>query len=253
MDVLTRMEINLIFYKEELPDSKVKFFIICAILIEFIILSRVALGEIFNFSQDAQSNSFILSLLFTAYLNFFLIASILFRFKKYFFSILKKPVEHFFKGFLFYFLIIPFLILISLSSHSFLKSVGISPKLQDVVLLSLQLDSNISLILFFIVSVFIAPIAEEIIYRGVVYKALKRKFSVTQSIFISSAVFASLHFEFSYFPALFFLGMVLAFLFEKYNNLWVSIGVHFFNNFFASLVLLVLRFTNIVDINQLNI
>lgn len=240
--------------REDIPNLKTTLFLICAdiLYISFLNLFHLFIKKVSPFNTGFLKDTFILGILHTCILNFFLVTYLLIRFKKYFLTNLKLPSKFFIKGFQFYLLLIPFIMLTGFLSNNFMRSIGIVPRLQEVVALFLKSDSYLHLSLIFITSCFIAPIAEEIIFRGVIYKSLKEKFSIPISIFISAAIFAFLHLELSSLPVLFFLGVVLATLFEKYGNLWVPIGLHFFNNLFANLALLIIKFTNIIDINKLN-
>ncbi|HNS31938.1 MAG TPA: type II CAAX endopeptidase family protein [bacterium] len=245
------MNIKGLLNREETPDLKTAVLIILSVVIYPLVLH---LSAIFSGKDlPADSDYFLYSgIINTLLITFFLIVFIFARFRHYIFSVLKTPRKYFVRGLFAYLAFIPALILITIATNYFLKSAGINPEFQEIVRLYLKSDSYTLLALVFFSSCIVAPIAEEIIYRGIIYRALKMRFSVSSSIIISGAIFALIHCELSSLPALFFLGMIMSYLFEKFNNLWASIGLHFFNNFFANLALFIIKFTGVIDIEKFN-
>lgn len=78
--------------------------------------------------------------------------------------------------------------------------------------------------------VVIGPIAEELLFRGVIYGGLRRGFTVTQAAVISAAVFGIYHKNIvqGIYAALF--GLLLAYVFEKTQTIWGSTIVHMMFN-----------------------
>ncbi len=107
-----------------------------------------------------------------------------------------------------------------------------------------------SLILFLIVLVIVAPISEEIIYRGLLMRLLDdRGFSPFGTVVLSSLIFASVHSEaditagtFNYaifhFFGTFAIGITLATTYRYTRNLGVPILIHAINNGFAGITML---------------
>jgi len=93
-------------------------------------------------------------------------------------------------------------------------------------------------------SVLLAPIAEESLFRGLLYPALrdqiKGRWRVVLAAVISAALFALIHNHLPSFLPLFTLALVLAWAFERTNSLAVVIGAHAMWNL-ATLVPLLLR------------
>lgn len=81
---------------------------------------------------------------------------------------------------------------------------------------------------FFIV--IIAPIFEEIFFRGFVYRILVKTWSMWFGSLISAILFALFHFEFQSFIPLFILGLILNYNYQRTGSLWTSIGFHALNN-----------------------
>ncbi|HEY7071487.1 MAG TPA: type II CAAX endopeptidase family protein, partial [Acidimicrobiales bacterium] len=72
-----------------------------------------------------------------------------------------------------------------------------------------------------------APIIEELFYRGLLLRALERRFSVSWvPVAISAVLFAASHFEPLQFPALALLGAILAVLVQRTGRLGPAIATH---------------------------
>lgn len=100
-------------------------------------------------------------------------------------------------------------------------------KVKDTdLLLNNTLKGN-EYLLVFIVTVVLAPIAEELLFRGLLYRYLRRKVPIIVAVLISAAVFGILHIVF---PPLFVMGIVFALVSEKYDSLYPSMFLHAINN-----------------------
>ena len=90
-----------------------------------------------------------------------------------------------------------------------------------------------------IATVIISPIFEEILYRGLMYNKLKEISNAFIGVLISSILFAFLHIPKYGFGIntffLFLVGILLAYCYEKTDNIYVPILVHSINNFFIFL------------------
>jgi membrane protease YdiL (CAAX protease family) len=89
--------------------------------------------------------------------------------------------------------------------------------------------------LLFLSGVIIAPIAEEIVFRGYLYKAFRDRFKPSYAIFLSAALFSAIHLELLAAAPLFVIGIVLAYVYEKTGNLMAPITLHVLNNAVAFL------------------
>jgi len=90
-----------------------------------------------------------------------------------------------------------------------------------------------------VVVAIIAPIAEEIIFRGVLYRALRQRFSLRTSLLLSSALFGIIHFDIYRFIPLMFMGIIMAYLLEKTRSIYSSILFHIANNLFAVVAVII--------------
>src|SRR5262249_27457942 len=83
-----------------------------------------------------------------------------------------------------------------------------------------------------------APFFEELFFRGVLYGALRRRFGVGVGIAGSAGLFAALHPQLPLgFLPLFFLGAVLAALYEWRKSLVPGMLFHMIQNSFVFLIL----------------
>jgi membrane protease YdiL (CAAX protease family) len=91
----------------------------------------------------------------------------------------------------------------------------------------------------FLVAAVIAPIAEEIVFRGFFYRLLRKRLPTWAAVPISAAVFAVLHGIPVLIPMLFYLGVVFALVVEHTRSLYCSIILHAVQNAISLLVLFV--------------
>lgn len=83
---------------------------------------------------------------------------------------------------------------------------------------------------FFKVSI-LAPVIEELIFRGIIFQGLRKNYSKFTAIFMSALLFALFHLNPWQFPATFVLGLLLGWLMLRTNNILLAILGHFLNNF----------------------
>lgn len=74
------------------------------------------------------------------------------------------------------------------------------------------------------------PIAEEILFRGVIQTFLARRLGAWLGIGLSSLWFALLHVDLALFAPLFLIGAALGFVRHRFDSLWGAIILHSMNN-----------------------
>ncbi|MEO8322974.1 MAG: type II CAAX endopeptidase family protein [Actinomycetota bacterium] len=79
-------------------------------------------------------------------------------------------------------------------------------------------------------TVVVAPIVEEIVFRGLLYGYLRSRMSIKVAAPISALIFACFHFIPLLIPSLFVLGIALAFVYERYKSILVPMALHALNN-----------------------
>lgn len=116
---------------------------------------------------------------------------------------------------------------------------GYRPALQDVLN---RLDTEgVGLVLTFTAAAVIAPIAEEIFFRGFMYGGLRGRIGAVGAMLVSTIFFTALHFSIDQFIPIFFLGLFLAWLYEKTGSLYPGMLLHATNNAISLVLLAILR------------
>lgn len=82
---------------------------------------------------------------------------------------------------------------------------------------------------FFFAAVVVAPIVEEVLFRGLLHNALRVRVG-RAAILVSSGLFAVTHLYIINFLPVFALGVLLAWLYERRGSLWAPIVAHAFAN-----------------------
>jgi uncharacterized protein len=91
----------------------------------------------------------------------------------------------------------------------------------------------------FIGLVIIPPLAEEMLFRGFLYRGLASKWPKIIAALTASVLFAVVHFQWNVGVDVFVLSLVMIFLLEKTKNLWVCVGLHAIKNAIAFLAIFV--------------
>jgi membrane protease YdiL (CAAX protease family) len=89
-----------------------------------------------------------------------------------------------------------------------------------------------------ILAVFIAPLCEEVLFRGFLFAGLMRGMPAPFAAILSAFIFAAAHNDPASFPVLFCIGLLLAFLRWRTRSLWPGILLHLLNNAWSAVSLL---------------
>ncbi len=93
------------------------------------------------------------------------------------------------------------------------------------------LDNNFVIVL---ISVgIIAPVLEELLFRGIILKGFLNNYSIKIAIIFSALIFAAAHFNVRQGIITFFMGLFLGWLYYKTKSLLLPIFSHFLNNSLA--------------------
>jgi membrane protease YdiL (CAAX protease family) len=82
----------------------------------------------------------------------------------------------------------------------------------------------------------LAPLAEEVFFRGFFYGALRGRFGVLVAAVIDGVVFGLIHWDFKgadsllILPPLMVLGVIFCLVYERTGSLWPVVAMHTFNN-----------------------
>jgi membrane protease YdiL (CAAX protease family) len=103
----------------------------------------------------------------------------------------------------------------------------IQPEMQSTVEALHSSVSPVWVIAFGVVSIILAPVVEEIVFRGVLYPVLKQQFALPAVAWLVSVfVFGASHLNLQAFLPLSVLALMLTWLYEKTDNLLAPICAH---------------------------
>lgn len=138
-----------------------------------------------------------------------------------------------------YVLVFPWLFVLLVAALELTKILGWELPLEPIQELIFQEDRPLVLALTVTLACVLGPLAEELLFRGVVYPAIRRRHSWIIATLVSASLFAALHGNPVGFPSIFLLGCVLANLYERTGSLIASLSIHILHNsFLMSLALL---------------
>jgi len=83
----------------------------------------------------------------------------------------------------------------------------------------------------------VAPFAEELLFRGMLYPLLRARTGAFGAIVLSAAIFAAAHVVPLLMPGLFVVGLLLAYLRERSGSIWPGVALHALQNGTALLLI----------------
>lgn len=104
---------------------------------------------------------------------------------------------------------------------------------QEVSHIPLFGTSPFDITLSIIALIIIAPLIEEILFRGFLLRTFADRFSPWIANLLAAAIFALVHFEFQSVGIIFILALILNWIFLKSRSLWPCIAFHMINNTLA--------------------
>lgn len=100
-----------------------------------------------------------------------------------------------------------------------------------------QLGSQFEYIIAFIALVVLAPIVEEIIFRGFLFTQVRKNLNFWWTALIVSITFGLIHLQWNVGVDVFALSLVLCYVREKTGTVWAGIGIHMLKNLLAYAIL----------------
>lgn len=108
-------------------------------------------------------------------------------------------------------------------------------------------------VIMFIMVVIIAPILEEVLFRGIVLKGLMNNGMLSNTaIFLSSLAFALFHANPWQFVGALCLGMVLGLVYERTKTLLAPILLHALNNLISTVLMLYTNYQNTYEVFEIS-
>ncbi|MFN3532924.1 MAG: lysostaphin resistance A-like protein [Candidatus Brocadia sp.] len=141
-----------------------------------------------------------------------------------------------------YLITLPLIILAGFVINLISSYYGQTPEMQDVVRWVLEEKSLFILVCLIVFGIVIAPLIEEIMFRGFLQPALKNSLGRRYAIVASASLFAAVHMDIFAFFQIFILGMLLGYLYEKTQTLVASVMVHILHNSLTLVFLLYFKY-----------
>jgi uncharacterized protein len=91
-------------------------------------------------------------------------------------------------------------------------------------------DTFVNSVLLFVTIAMVAPLLEEILFRGLLQNALSKRLPVWAAIALSALVFGAMHMDFYAMPPLVLMGAIFGVIYHLTGSLRVTILLHMINN-----------------------
>lgn len=121
---------------------------------------------------------------------------------------------------------LPGAVLLGGLSEMLLKWLGHKAELQVAVQMLQHRPPAEQLVVYGFGAILLAPVAEELLFRGILYPTLKQSGHPQVALWVSSLLFAATHVNLLIFVPLTFLALILTWLYEKTGNLLIPILTH---------------------------
>ncbi len=135
--------------------------------------------------------------------------------------------------------LLPLFFFAAVLSRLVMLIIGYPVTIQDVVLIFMAPQSLLTLLGLLCLAMIIAPVAEEILFRGILLPLLMKRLGAGSAVILSSFLFALIHWHVPSFFPLFVLATGLALAYVYTGSLWVPILMHaLFNGMNLAVLLL---------------
>lgn len=143
------------------------------------------------------------------------------------FSLNKKDFNLLFKT---YTMIVPLTLMALLLNSLLLEKLGIKSYPGPAVELLFILDNKLSLAILTIQIILIGPLAEELFFRGFIYRLVREKYSFLVSAALSSLFFSAIHNTLAHILPIFIISLGLCYVYEKTKKILPCIILHALHN-----------------------
>ena len=117
---------------------------------------------------------------------------------------------------------------------------------QELVTLFQNGGNLVTMLLLVTLAVIMAPIVEEIIFRGCIYRFLKSQTSFLVAQIVSGCIFSLMHANLLSFVPLILVGILLARIYERTGSLKASIWFHALFNAFSLIMLFITSMSEVI-------
>lgn len=134
--------------------------------------------------------------------------------------------------------------MIILIHNLILTAIGVETQGEEIFKLFEMIESPVW---FFLVGAILAPLVEEIFFRGFLFQGFRAKYGWINGMLLSSAIFAVAHLDLASLIPTFILGNLLAYLYHRSNSVWPGVVLHVLVNTFGLVSVYVLtQFPNLI-------
>jgi len=105
----------------------------------------------------------------------------------------------------------------------------VNPTEQQIVKLIENSEQINPILLYFGIAIS-APLAEELFFRGIVYRTFAKKINLRNGIIISSILFSLLHFDLFYIPQIFLISVIFSMAYNETGSILTPIIAHLISN-----------------------
>lgn len=135
----------------------------------------------------------------------------------------------------------PIILASLLLNHFLTEKLGLGYSLNPVVELLFLVRNKFSLIVVGLQIILLAPLAEELFFRGFVYKLVRNRYKFLASAILTSLLFAFLHRTPQNILPLFTISMAICYLYEKTQNILAPVIFHSLHNLISFSFFLVIK------------
>jgi len=145
-------------------------------------------------------------------------------------------------GLLGYLGVLPVVVVSALIGLWAVDALGHTPQAHPIASEFLGPQSVWSVMAIIVFACLLAPLWEELLFRGILYPVVRRLLGAPLSIAVTALAFAAVHGNVSQLAPLFVLGALLAYLYERTHSLWSCIAAHAAFNSVSITLLLTMRY-----------
>lgn len=123
-------------------------------------------------------------------------------------------------------IVLPSLTAVGLAWQQFLEWIGVTLEQQDLVEIFADEKSPTLLILMTLLAITVAPVTEELIFRGGIFRYMRTRTPRWVALIVPALLFGALHANLASFVPLVVLGIILALAYERTGSIVVPIVAH---------------------------
>ncbi|MEA3346591.1 MAG: CPBP family intramembrane glutamic endopeptidase [Candidatus Auribacterota bacterium] len=133
-------------------------------------------------------------------------------------------------GFAAYLGFYPFYFMLGMLTKALAKVLNLRLEFQPVVSSIKDIRNVWQLCIYIVLFVIVAPVIEEVFFRGILYRGCKSSMGPWAAAFLSAFLFSAVHASFLGFLPIFGLGVAFTYIYEKAGSLYAPIFFHAFYN-----------------------